>query len=72
MPSLFVLKESDMKLKLICEIKKGFAFHYFGNPERVYIKDDKGHAIAPNDGRVRVSETTLVVPHEGEKKNDQE
>lgn len=53
-----------MKLKLICEIARGFAFHYYDTPDRVYIKEDKGHAIAPQDGRVKVSEYTLVVPHE--------
>jgi hypothetical protein len=53
-----------MTLKLIGEIARGLGFHYYDKPDRVYIKDDKGHAIAPNDGRVKVSETTLVVPHD--------
>ena len=56
-----------MKLKLIAGVDEGIAFHYYGNPERVFVKSNRVHAIAPDGRRVRVSPSTLVVPHEGSK-----
>ena len=52
-----------MKMKLISEILKGFGFHYHDS-DRVYVKADKGYAIAPSGNRVKVSESTLVHPVE--------
>ena len=59
-----------MKLKIIGEILRGFGFHYYGRPDRTFIKLDKGRAVNPEGKVRRVSETTLVVPHEGSKKHN--
>ncbi len=60
-----------MKMKLIGEILRGIGFHYYDNPDRVYIKEDPGHAIAPSGNRVKISDKTLVVPHDETRKGEQ-
>lgn len=57
-------------LKMISEIPTGFPFHYYGRPDRIFIKERKGHAVAPDNGVVRVSESTLVVLVTKERQND--
>ena len=52
-------------IKLFCEIEKGTAFHFYGNPERVLIRSNGSHYIAP-EGRHKIHPHVLVVQEKSE------
>lgn len=52
-------------ITLFCNIPRGTLFHFYDNPERILIKSDKNHYVAP-EGRHPIHPYVLVVQEKSE------
>ncbi len=52
-------------LKLFCQIPKGTAFHFYDTPERVLVRSNGTHYVAP-EGRHKIHPHVLVVQEKSE------